>query len=79
MLELPPDDGRGRVVTLRVTDPAVLSALGERGAHTLELRTSADDLGACVYGAPGTRADDLSPEVRAELPGHIRLVWSPAP
>lgn len=79
VLELPPDDGVGRVVTLRVADPIVLAPLGERGAHTLELATSEDDLGACLYGAPGSRADELSPEARAELPGEVRLVWSAAP
>jgi hypothetical protein len=75
VLELPPDDGLGAVLSLTVTDAAALDALAERGTHTLELAVSEDDLGACLYGEPGARSAELPDAVRAELPGRIRLAW----
>jgi mannan endo-1,4-beta-mannosidase len=52
----PPDDGRGVVRTVTITDRALLSRLPGR-AHLLRLRVpaGADARGVCIYGAPTGR------------------------
>lgn len=76
-LEVPPDDGLGRIVRMEVDDPAILAAVSARVTHVLELSIDDDALGVCLYGEAGV--GDLAPEIGAELPGVITLEWRSTP
>ncbi|AKF04963.1 glycoside hydrolase 5 family protein [Sandaracinus amylolyticus] len=77
-IDLPPDDGIGRVVELVVDDAELLARVfaRPRSRHSLrfEVVPGVGAEGLCLYGA-ATGREALAPEVLAELPGAIELTY----
>lgn len=78
-IDVPPDDGIGRRVSLEVPiDEALAALLRETPVHTLRFEIDDDDAahGLCLYG-DATGIGELDPTVAAELPGRVEIVFGP--
>ncbi len=78
LLQVPADDGLGRRVSLSVPlDDALAAVLRARSVHTLRLEVADDDEehGLCLYGEATHAGEPLAPDVAAELPGRIELLF----
>lgn len=81
LVEVPPDDGLGRRVSLSVpVDDALAAVFRARTVHTLRLEVADEDdeHGLCLYGEATSVGGPLPAEVAAELPGRIELVLGAA-
>ncbi len=78
-IEVPPDDGVGRRVSLELPiDDALRATLTESTVHTLRFEVPDDDTshGLCLYAGP-TGLVELEPALRAEMPGHVEIAFLP--
>lgn len=78
-IDVPPDDGTGRVVDLEIpVDPELGAALAARRTHLLRFEVEDDDRahGLCFYGA-ATGHEVLDPVIAAELPGRVEVAFLP--
>lgn len=79
VMDVPPDDGIGRVVSLEVPiDEALAGVFGRPRVHTLRFEVEDDDdaHGLCLYGR-ATGLEPVDPGVAAELPGRIEIAFLP--
>lgn len=78
-IDVPPDDGVGRLVAIELAiDDALGSALRAPGPHALRFEVEDDDRshGLCFYGAATGHAP-LDPAIAAELPGRVEIAFLP--
>lgn len=79
VLDVPPDDGVGRRITLSVPiDETLATVLAGTPIHTLRFAVADDDdaHGLCLYGE-ATGLGTLDPAIAAELPGRIEIAFLP--
>jgi hypothetical protein len=76
-VEVPPDDGLGRWVSVHTRDVRAVAALGRAGVHTLTLTVPAGPRGngLCLYGHP-TGVEPVPPGA-GPLPGRVEVTLGP--